>query len=424
MTIDEAIKRVEKAAQYAWYWSSFSPHERAKRFVDDFSKEIKEFSEEIRAIDPNSVDDFVKRYTDKTVEYLNAKSRTASAAVTGPAKFNYRKNDAALNREHELGKQLSSYFDYYKNKLDKRIKRETGYHKPSSELERQKAELKEAERIHQMNLRGNRILRKGGTDNEVRKMLKEIGVPDKDINFYLRERTAEGKFIFGFSSTNSNARKKRIEKRIKELERKAAAVGTEQPKLEFDNGYIIKNTEEDRLQILFDGIPPTETRTALKKNGYRWSPKQKAWQRKLTVNAVYSLDRLTGTLGIDQAKIDNWDNAKRKVEPIKKAPAKPKAKEKPAPKPIEHYENWWEKIIGRLMESTGLSRSDAQGMLQAKDFELTQQWGKGATAQEAYTNIFDAKDKPASKPATNPKAEKLKLMRLRAKAIKLKFKFK
>jgi hypothetical protein len=43
--------------------------------------------------------------------------------------------------------------------------------------------------------------------------------------------------------------------------------------------------EIDRLQILFEDIPDADTRTALKSNGFRWSPRYKAWQRQLTDNA-------------------------------------------------------------------------------------------------------------------------------------------
>ena len=46
--------------------------------------------------------------------------------------------------------------------------------------------------------------------------------------------------------------------------------------------------EQNRLQILFDGKPDEETRAALKSNGFRWSPKNQAWQRQLTRNAEYA----------------------------------------------------------------------------------------------------------------------------------------
>lgn len=53
----------------------------------------------------------------------------------------------------------------------------------------------------------------------------------------------------------------------------------------FDGGEIVRNVEIDRLQIIFDDIPDADTRAALKAHGFRWSPKNKAWQRQLTENA-------------------------------------------------------------------------------------------------------------------------------------------
>ena len=53
----------------------------------------------------------------------------------------------------------------------------------------------------------------------------------------------------------------------------------------------MRNAEENRLQILFDEIPDADTRDALKSNGFRWSPRNKAWQRQLTQNAEYAARR-------------------------------------------------------------------------------------------------------------------------------------
>ena len=53
----------------------------------------------------------------------------------------------------------------------------------------------------------------------------------------------------------------------------------------FDGGQIVRNIDLNRLQILFDAIPDADTRAALKQNGFRWSPKNQAWQRQLTDNA-------------------------------------------------------------------------------------------------------------------------------------------
>ena len=52
------------------------------------------------------------------------------------------------------------------------------------------------------------------------------------------------------------------------------------------------NSEENRLQILFDEKPDEQKRSALKGNGFKWSPSQGAWQRQLNDNAIYAASRM------------------------------------------------------------------------------------------------------------------------------------
>lgn len=73
-----------------------------------------------------------------------------------------------------------------------------------------------------------------------------------------------------------------------------------QPRTELDYGIqagekqythfkAVKNLEENRLQLVFDGKPEEEIRAILKKNGYKWSPRNSVWQRQLTPNAISNL---------------------------------------------------------------------------------------------------------------------------------------
>lgn len=47
-----------------------------------------------------------------------------------------------------------------------------------------------------------------------------------------------------------------------------------------------------QVQLVFDGKPEDGTRERLKANGFRWSPKNGAWQRQLTDNARRALKAL------------------------------------------------------------------------------------------------------------------------------------
>lgn len=87
--------------------------------------------------------------------------------------------------------------------------------------------------------------------------------------------------------SNNNAEIRRVKDRIKSLSqtKEIGFVGWE-----FEGGRVEANTEANRLQIFFDGKPDEATRTELKSNGFRWSPKAEAWQRQLTNNAYYAAD--------------------------------------------------------------------------------------------------------------------------------------
>ena len=57
---------------------------------------------------------------------------------------------------------------------------------------------------------------------------------------------------------------------------------------------IVENTEANRLQVFFPEKPSETVRKELKSNGFRWSPRNKAWQRQLTQNAEYAARRVLG----------------------------------------------------------------------------------------------------------------------------------
>ena len=87
---------------------------------------------------------------------------------------------------------------------------------------------------------------------------------------------------------------KRTQARLEELDKLQARQDAPEAAEEHDGFRIVRNAEQNRLQILFDGKPDEATRSALKQNGFRWSPRYNAWQRKLTDNAMYDARRALG----------------------------------------------------------------------------------------------------------------------------------
>ena len=66
----------------------------------------------------------------------------------------------------------------------------------------------------------------------------------------------------------------------------------ENRELAFEGGTLVWNYGKNRLQILFDRIPEDDKRKELKTSGFRWSPKNKAWQRQLTPHALSAAKRV------------------------------------------------------------------------------------------------------------------------------------
>ena len=60
---------------------------------------------------------------------------------------------------------------------------------------------------------------------------------------------------------------------------------------------LVQNTTLDRIQLLFDGKPESEVITHLKREAFRWSPREGAWQRQNTNNGVQAAYRILRALG-------------------------------------------------------------------------------------------------------------------------------
>jgi hypothetical protein len=90
----------------------------------------------------------------------------------------------------------------------------------------------------------------------------------------------------GYKLTNNNANIKRIQQRIRTLE-KLATVQDAEFNLPGDVTLRI-NTDANRLQVLFPGKPDYNVRSELKGYGFKWAPSEEAWQRHLS--GVHSVE--------------------------------------------------------------------------------------------------------------------------------------
>lgn len=90
-----------------------------------------------------------------------------------------------------------------------------------------------------------------------------------------------------YQMSNNNANIKRIRDRISTLEHNATR---EHKESEVNGIQVVENVEENRLQLIYPGKPREEIRKALKRNGFRFSPTNKAWQRQLNNAARWAAE--------------------------------------------------------------------------------------------------------------------------------------
>ena len=112
-----------------------------------------------------------------------------------------------------------------------------------------------------------------------------------------------------------NAAIKRYAARLEKYDKLQSHRG-EDTGTDFDGGRIIRNVEENRLQILFDEIPGDEIRSALKSHGFKWSRRNKAWQRQLTRNAIYDAKQILGITDTKRATAADEGDAAQQAAPL------------------------------------------------------------------------------------------------------------
>lgn len=113
--------------------------------------------------------------------------------------------------------------------------------------------------------------------------------------------------------SNETSNIHRIEGRIKQLNQRKASPSTG---WKFEGGEVKENTLNNRLQVLFDDKPDAELRADLKSHGFRWSPKENAWQRQLTNNALFSAKHLSYLQPVPQVEIIEKQQSPQKDETV------------------------------------------------------------------------------------------------------------
>lgn len=292
----------ETLAERAWYAVHMGNYKKNST-TDEYKSSVNEAYElaakkkaKVSQFYHDKIDNLVDRYSYKLANWYNDYNRNQASCpswfITGPANYPVRKHEKKMSREASLW----SEYDAIKAILEKIRSIGTG---PIDLADPHAKEMLE-ERLN--NYKKTLELYKK-LNAYWRKHKTFIGctdlTPEKAEEYTEKTNDTLSRCAWisqpfpAYELTSLRDKIKRTTERLEELNRRQEAQENGSNNNEtFEGGEIVRNIELDRLQIIFNDIPDATIRTELKRNGFRWSPKNKAWQRQLTPNAERALKSL------------------------------------------------------------------------------------------------------------------------------------
>ena len=280
----------EETARHAWdnvHMSEYKPGSATAEYraaVDAAAKIAADHKTRVSVFFHEKIDSVLDSYSRRLADWINDHNanmaKYPSVFICGAGNYNIRKHNAQMAREDTLWKQ----YEEIRAIPDKIRSIGTGavdLTDPTAAQQLQ-AQLEGAEKLQQYMKDVNAHFRKHhnldpfpGLEIDQRYALDIHGVP-----------------FPAYELTSIREKIKRIRSRMDDLSKLQQAQENPAEDIEFEGGYICQNAEENRLQIIFDSIPDPEIRAELKSSGFRWSPKNSAWQRQLTDNALRAARRI------------------------------------------------------------------------------------------------------------------------------------
>ena len=287
MEIRKSVSELEKVAVNSCRGISMDPERMGHHICIECSEELNEFlaniPEELRA-------EYEAKYLNKWREWLAALSRCYSVLVTGPARFNNRRHEKMNDYERAARQRLQEW----REKVVKRINRQqrlTGW----QEVERLQSKLDTLTELHERMKAANKIVRsKKMSEEEQIDELVALGINEKQAVEILKP--TERWQSVGFPTYQLQNNLAKIKATQAAIERHKAMAEAEDKEIKFNGGRVVVCNSDERMRFYFDEIPSVEVRNLMKRNAFKWSPKNGAWQRQLTANCKYDTKRILAEL--------------------------------------------------------------------------------------------------------------------------------
>jgi len=166
----------------------------------------------------------------------------------------------------------------------------------NAEYDKAVSDLHKAEKVQEIMKKANAIIR--SKKNVTARLISEAGLSESNA-IAIQQKDFAGRIGFPtYKLTNNNANIKRLQERVKMLEGKLAGAEKGNVEYSFDKdggGIIVINYDIDRVQIKYNSSRvPLDVHNKMRHSGYVYSPSNKAYQRKITPQAISNAIYLMG----------------------------------------------------------------------------------------------------------------------------------
>lgn len=272
-----------------------------EQFEASVNELLERYPENINEDASNLIEYYKDKYAKKLAFAFNKRNsieaRMPSVMIAGPSNFNWRKKEKQNSARENFWKEYASFFsvedNYYFKKIKTLITNKTIYSDDALAIEKLNAKIDKLTDLQSKMKAVNTFYRKNKNLNECDLLTEKEKIELKQT---LQMFPYYNQPYPSFELTNNNAKIKRLQERLEDLIKLKERTNNENKYPEIEGLKVVEDTNDMRIRILFDEIPNEETRTTLKQNGFKWSPKNSAWQRQLTNNGIYSTKKLLNEL--------------------------------------------------------------------------------------------------------------------------------
>lgn len=283
-------KRANEANSFSDYQSG-NATEEYRRYVNEAVKVAQNQKKQVDVMYHSKIDQLTDFYARKLAENMNMQfvidASVPSIMISGGGNFSARKKEkqnAARDKNFQEWEEIQGIIEKIKSTGRGGISADD----PNAVMKLQK-QLEKLQEEQELMKAVNAYYRKHKTlddcpnlkADQIQKLKYEM-----EQDWHVEKKT-----YASYMLSNNNANIRRLKQRIESLN---CHYNTNYPGWKFYGGEVIANKEANRMQVFFDDKPSESIRTELKRNGFRWSPKEKAWQRQLNQNAYFAADRISG----------------------------------------------------------------------------------------------------------------------------------